>query len=92
MRIGIPRESKPGETLVAATAKTTGQLVGLGYDVVVESGAGAFADQPDDAYADAGATVGTRRRRLGLRDRHQGQRAERRRGRRGCRTAPRWCR
>ncbi len=59
MRIGIPRESKPGETLVAATAKTTGQLVGLGYEVVVESGAGGFADQPDDAYAEAGGRVGT---------------------------------
>ncbi len=59
MRIGIPRESKAGETLVAATAKTAGQLAGLGYDVVVESGAGRFADQPDEAYAEAGATVGT---------------------------------
>ena len=38
MLIGIPRESKPGETLVAATAKTANQLQGLGYDVVVESG------------------------------------------------------
>ena len=41
MRIGIPRESRPGETLVAATAKTASQLAALGYDVVVEAGAGA---------------------------------------------------
>ncbi len=59
MRIGIPRESKSGETLVAATAKTAGQLVALGYDVVVEAGAGLAADQPDNAYTDAGITVGT---------------------------------
>jgi NAD(P) transhydrogenase subunit alpha len=59
MRIGIPRESRPGETLVAATAKTTEQLVKLGYDVVVESGAGAAADQPDASYAAAGASVGS---------------------------------
>ena len=59
MRIGIPRESRPGETLVAATAKTASQLAALGYDVVVESGAGAAADQPDNAYADAGITVGS---------------------------------
>ena len=59
MRIGIPRESRPGETLVAATAKTTEQLVKLGYDVVVEAGAGAAADQADDTYAEAGATLGT---------------------------------
>ncbi len=59
MLIGIPRESKAGETLVAATAKTVAQLQGLGYDVVVESGAGAFADQADDAFTDAGVTVGS---------------------------------
>ncbi len=59
MRIGIPRESRPGETLVAATAKTAAQLAALGYDVVVEAGAGAAADQPDTTYADAGVGVGT---------------------------------
>jgi NAD(P) transhydrogenase subunit alpha len=57
VRIGIPRESRPGETLVAATAKTASQLAALGYDVVVEQGAGEAADQPDPAYADAGIAV-----------------------------------
>ncbi|MBS2940040.1 Re/Si-specific NAD(P)(+) transhydrogenase subunit alpha [Nocardioides sp. J2M5] len=59
MRIGIPRESRPGETLVAATATTASRLAALGYDVVVEQDAGAAADQPDTAYADAGVTVGS---------------------------------
>ncbi len=59
MRIGIPRESRPGETLVAATAKTASQLVALGYDVVVERGAGEAADQPDAAFTDAGIAVGS---------------------------------
>jgi H+-translocating NAD(P) transhydrogenase subunit alpha len=59
VRIGIPRESRPGETLVAATAKTASQLAGLGYEVVVEAGAGAAADQPDTAFADAGVAVGS---------------------------------
>ncbi|MBC2932289.1 Re/Si-specific NAD(P)(+) transhydrogenase subunit alpha [Nocardioides sp. zg-1228] len=59
MRIGIPRESRPGETLVAATAKTASQLAALGYDVVVETGAGVAADQPDTAFAEAGIAVGT---------------------------------
>ncbi|MFZ2504479.1 MAG: NAD(P)(+) transhydrogenase (Re/Si-specific) subunit alpha, partial [Nocardioides sp.] len=59
MRIGIPREAKVGETLVAATAKTAGQLRDLGYDVVVEAGAGASADQPDTAYRDAEIRLGT---------------------------------
>ena len=54
MRIGIPRESRPGETLVAATAKTAEQLEKLGYEVVVESGAGTAADQADESFAAAG--------------------------------------
>ncbi|GAB3014792.1 NAD(P) transhydrogenase subunit alpha [Nocardioides flavus (ex Wang et al. 2016)] len=58
MRIGIPRESRPGETLVAATAKTASRLAALGYDVVVEHGAGEAADQPDAAFADAGVRLG----------------------------------
>ncbi|WP_370291205.1 Re/Si-specific NAD(P)(+) transhydrogenase subunit alpha [Nocardioides sp.] len=59
MLIGIPRESKAGETLVAATAKTVAQLTNLGYDVVVESGAGAASDQPDEAFTAAGVRVGS---------------------------------
>ncbi|MHB1064090.1 MAG: Re/Si-specific NAD(P)(+) transhydrogenase subunit alpha [Georgenia sp.] len=57
MRIGIPRESLPGETRVAATPKTVPALVGLGYVVVVERGAGALANATDDAYEDAGALI-----------------------------------
>ncbi|WP_153398430.1 Re/Si-specific NAD(P)(+) transhydrogenase subunit alpha [Ornithinicoccus halotolerans] len=59
MRIGIPREAKPGETLVAATVTSAAQLVKLGYDVVVESGAGAASDQPDAEYRAAGVAVGS---------------------------------
>ena len=59
MLIGIPRESKAGETLVAATAKTTEQLRKLGYDVIVESGAGELADQPDAAFTGAQARIGS---------------------------------
>ncbi|SFF74296.1 NAD(P) transhydrogenase subunit alpha [Blastococcus tunisiensis] len=44
---------------MAATPATVGKLIGLGYDVVVEAGAGAAASFPDDAYAAAGATVTT---------------------------------
>ncbi|WP_406833064.1 Re/Si-specific NAD(P)(+) transhydrogenase subunit alpha [Pedococcus sp. KACC 23699] len=57
MLIGVPAESKPGETRVAATPRTVGQLIGLGYDVVIERGAGARASFSDEAYAAAGATV-----------------------------------
>ena len=57
MRLGVPKESKRGETRVAATPKTVEQLIKLGYDVVVESGAGEASAYPDQAYVDAGATL-----------------------------------
>ncbi len=59
MLIGVTRETKPGETRVAATPTTVRQLTGLGYDVVVEGGAGALSAFADQAYADAGARIGT---------------------------------
>ena len=58
MIIGIPRESHAGETRVAATPQTVGQLIKLGYSVVVESGAGAASSFSDAAYVEAGADVG----------------------------------
>ncbi len=57
MKIGIPRESRPGERLVAATPTTVAQLIKLGYEVVVEAGAGVEAAYPDEAFTEAGATV-----------------------------------
>jgi NAD(P) transhydrogenase alpha subunit len=44
---------------VAATPATVARLIELGYDVVVETGAGERSSFPDDAYAAAGAVVGT---------------------------------
>ena len=58
MLIGIPQESRPTQTRVAATPTTTAQLLRLGYQVVVESGAGLRANFPDQAYVEAGATIG----------------------------------
>ncbi|MEV0241157.1 Re/Si-specific NAD(P)(+) transhydrogenase subunit alpha [Streptomyces sp. NPDC050674] len=57
-RIGIPAESTAGETRVAATPATVGRLVALGYDVVVEPGAGASSRFSDAAYEEAGARLG----------------------------------
>lgn len=57
MRIGVPKESRPGERLVAATPATVARLATLGYEVVVERGAGAAASYPDTAYAEAGAAL-----------------------------------
>ncbi|MFC7406758.1 Re/Si-specific NAD(P)(+) transhydrogenase subunit alpha [Georgenia alba] len=58
MRIGVPRESTPGERLVAATPATVRTLLRLGHDVIVERGAGDRADLPDEAYVEAGASLG----------------------------------
>lgn len=58
MIIGIPRESLTGETRVAATPQTVGQIIKLGYEVVVETGAGAASSFSDAAYVDAGAEIG----------------------------------
>ena len=55
MIIGIPNEA--GQALVAATPDTVGKLRKLGYEVVVEAGAGLSASYPDAAYEAAGARL-----------------------------------
>jgi len=57
MKIGIPCESLTGENRVAATPKTVPALIKLGYEVVVEKGAGSNADFPDSEFTAAGAAV-----------------------------------
>jgi NAD(P) transhydrogenase subunit alpha len=57
VRIGVPRESSPGERRVAATPKTVEQIRKLGYDVAIESGAGHLAAFEDNAYREAGAEI-----------------------------------
>jgi proton-translocating NAD(P)+ transhydrogenase subunit alpha len=56
--IGVVRESLPGEARVSATPDTAAQLIKLGYEVVVEPGAGAGSKFTDEAYAAAGARIG----------------------------------
>jgi NAD(P) transhydrogenase subunit alpha len=65
MRIGVPAETRPGETRVAATAETVKKLVTQKHQVVVQSGAGLAASQTDDAYVAAGATIGSAADALG---------------------------
>lgn len=57
MRIGVIKETAAGENRVALTPETAKKFTGLGYDVVVQSGAGVAASFPDEQYAAAGATV-----------------------------------
>jgi NAD(P) transhydrogenase subunit alpha len=57
MKIAIPKERRAQEGRVAASPDTVKRLVGMGLEVVVESGAGADAAFTDAAYQTAGATI-----------------------------------
>ncbi|HSN81079.1 MAG TPA: Re/Si-specific NAD(P)(+) transhydrogenase subunit alpha [Polyangiales bacterium] len=56
-RIFVPKEIAAGETRVACTPETTKRYVKEGFEVVMESGAGAHAHFTDQHYRDAGAKV-----------------------------------
>ncbi|TFC91123.1 Re/Si-specific NAD(P)(+) transhydrogenase subunit alpha [Cryobacterium sp. TMT3-29-2] len=57
MRVGIGRERLQGERRVAATPETVTQLMALGLEVLIETGAGDASGHSDAAYTDAGGTV-----------------------------------
>lgn len=59
MKIGIVRETRAGETRVAATPETVKKLIAGKHTVLVETGAGAGAHIPDAEYAAVGAQVVT---------------------------------
>ncbi|PFG20054.1 NAD(P) transhydrogenase subunit alpha [Serinibacter salmoneus] len=59
MNIGVPRQPDGAGPTVSATPTTVIALIKLGYEVLVESGAGQRATFPDAAYEAAGATIGT---------------------------------
>lgn len=57
MKVGVPKEVHAGERRVAATPDTVKKLRKLGFEVLVESGAGVAASFTDAAYAAAEATI-----------------------------------
>ena len=57
MRIGAPKETAQGEARVALTPESAERLQKLGYDCLVESGAGAAASITDAAYEAAGVNI-----------------------------------
>ena len=57
MKIGIPKEIRPGERRVAATPDTVSRLLKLGFEVQVESQAGAGASFRDADYTALGASI-----------------------------------
>jgi NAD(P) transhydrogenase subunit alpha len=57
LKIGIPKEIYPGECRVAATPDTAKTLQKLGFEVLVEAGAGAAANFPDEGYKQANCHI-----------------------------------
>jgi NAD(P) transhydrogenase subunit alpha len=60
MRIGVPKELFAGEKRVATTPDVAAQLIKMGYDVAVESNAGAAANYSDASYETAGCSIASR--------------------------------
>jgi len=57
VRIGVPRETQPGERRVALVPDVVARLAGAGFEVSVERDAGSAASFRDAAYEEAGAHV-----------------------------------
>jgi NAD(P) transhydrogenase subunit alpha len=57
MKVGIPKEIYPHERRVAAVPETVHKIRKLGYDVVIEAGAGDASSVADAVYVEAGATI-----------------------------------
>jgi NAD(P) transhydrogenase subunit alpha len=57
MRIGVPKETAPGERRVALVPESCKKLKQAGYEIAVEAGAGVSAGYPDDAYREVGVAL-----------------------------------
>jgi H+-translocating NAD(P) transhydrogenase subunit alpha len=57
MRVGVPKETAAGEHRVALVPEVVGKLKAKGLDILVQSGAGAAALLPDEAFTEAGAAL-----------------------------------
>ncbi len=57
MKLAVPKERREGEARAAATPDSVKKLIALGFEVTVESGAGAGASIADEQFAAAGARI-----------------------------------
>lgn len=57
MKLAVVRERREAENRVAASPETVKKLIGLGFDVIVETSAGAAASIPDQDFEAAGASI-----------------------------------
>lgn len=58
MLIAIPKEKRPGEVRVAASPDAVKRYVKLGFDVIIEKGAGTASSFTDAAFKEVGASIG----------------------------------
>jgi NAD(P) transhydrogenase subunit alpha len=58
VKLAVPTETRRGERRVGLVPDVVKKLVGAGWEVCVQAGAGTPAEFPDDAFRDAGATIG----------------------------------
>ena len=57
MKIGVPKERQADELRVAVSPDSVKKLIGLGFNITIETGAGAGASFTDDVFKAAGATI-----------------------------------
>ena len=57
MKIAVLKETRSGETRVAASPETVKKFTALGADVVIQTGAGEHARFSDAEYTEAGGTI-----------------------------------
>jgi NAD(P) transhydrogenase subunit alpha len=57
MKVGVAKETAPGERRVALVPEALGKLTAAGLEILVERGAGDGALIPDQAYVDGGASI-----------------------------------
>src|SRR5579863_5488169 len=57
MRIGIPKETIPGERRVALVPELVPKLIDLGFEISIQPGAGSAAGFPDAGYLEKGARL-----------------------------------
>jgi NAD(P) transhydrogenase subunit alpha len=57
VKLAVPTETRPGERRVGLVPDVVKKLVGTGWEVCIQAGAGVAAEFPDEAYREAGAAV-----------------------------------
>lgn len=57
LKVGVPKETYPGERRVALIPAALPPLIKAGAEVLIEAGAGSESGFPDEAYAERGARI-----------------------------------